>query len=129
MGLSQRMLDAARRHYVRLPHQSGNALHLHCLNGAAMLASNPNPNPNPDPDPNPNPNPNPNQARLCSPPTASLARVRANPTPSPSSEARTPTLTEPDPDLALRSAPGAAPLLAHALSLGTSTAEETAQAD
>ena len=39
MGLSQRMLDAARRHYVRLPHQSGNALHLHCLNGAAMLAS------------------------------------------------------------------------------------------
>ena len=37
MGLSQRMLDAARRHYVRLPHQSGNALHLHCLNGAAML--------------------------------------------------------------------------------------------
>jgi hypothetical protein len=39
VGLSQRMLDAARRHYVRLPHQSGNALHLHCLNGAAMLAS------------------------------------------------------------------------------------------
>ena len=69
VGLSQRMLDAARRHYVRLPHQSGNALHLHCLNGAAMLASD---------------------------------RVACS---------------------------GAAPLLAHALSLGTSTAEETAQAE